>query len=193
MRQWTAADVIADLELGNRRFRDGRAEGPRRNAEHRRATAAEQSPKAAILGCSDSRVPPELLFDQGLGDLFVVRTAGHVVDRGGLGSLEYAVEHLHVPVVVVLGHSGCGAVTAAVAGHGGPGHVDWILSAIRPAVRASAMVGGDAVDHAAREHARRTAAGLVDQSALLHEAVERRRLTILVAFYDLSSGVVDVS
>ncbi len=192
MRQWTAAEALADLELGNQRFRDGRAESPRRDPAHRRATAEGQSPKAAVLTCSDSRVPPELLFDQGLGDLFVARTAGHVVDRSVLGSLEYAVEHLHVPVVVVLGHSACGAVTAAVAGRGGPGHVDWILSAIRPAARASAMIGGDAVDTAAREHVRRTAAGLVDASALLREAVERRRLAIVGAFYDLSSGAVDI-
>jgi carbonic anhydrase len=193
MRQWTGSDVIADLQHGNLRFRDGRAESPRRDSAHRRASAAGQSPKAAVLTCSDSRVPPELIFDQGLGDLFVVRTAGHVVDRGALGSLEYAVEHLHVPVIVVLGHSGCGAVTAAVAGRGGPGHVDWIVSAIRPAARATAMTGGDAVDNAAREHVRRTVVGLLGQSALLSDAVERRRLAVLGAFYDLSSGTVDIT
>jgi carbonic anhydrase len=121
MSQDAANDVIAELRIGNQRFRDGRAQGPRRGAEHRRAAAAGQAPKAAVLTCSDSRVSPELLFDQGIGDLFVVRTAGHVIDRGALGSLEYAVEHLHVLVVLVLGHSGCGAVTAAVAGQHGAG------------------------------------------------------------------------
>ena len=193
MSQNVVNDAIAELRIGDQRFRDGRAQGPRRGAEHRRAAAAGQAPKAAVLTCSDSRVSPELLFDQGIGDLFVVRTAGHVVDRGALGSLEYAVEHLHVPVVLVLGHSGCGAVTAAVAGQHGAGGIDWILSAIRPAVWASGMVGGDVVDNAAREHVRRTADVIVSQSALLHEAVDRRRVSVVGAYYDLTSGVVEFS
>ncbi len=193
MSRDAANDVIAELRIGNQRFRDGHAQGPRRGVEHRRAAAAGQSPKAAILTCSDSRVSPELLFDQGIGDLFVVRTAGHVVDRGALGSLEYAVEHLHVPVVLVLGHSGCGAVTAAAAGQHGPGGIDWIVSAIRPAVWATGMVGGDAVDNAAREHVRRTADAIAGQSALLREAVDRRRVSVVGAFYDLTSGVVEFS
>ncbi len=186
-----AADAaLADLLEGNRRFRESAARGPRRDAARRRAVAERQAPRAAILTCSDSRVPPEILFDQGLGDLFVVRTAGHVADRAALGSLEYAVEHLGVQLIVVLGHSGCGAVTAAVGGRAGPGHVDWIVGKIRPAAWATAMVAGDAVDNAAREHVRRVAADLVQQSAVLREAAERRRLAVACAFYDLASGEV---
>jgi carbonic anhydrase len=188
----TVDGVLADLRAGNDRFRHGAAESPRRSAERRHAVAGGQSPKAAVLTCSDSRVPPEVLFDQGLGDLFVVRTAGHVVDRAALGSLEYAVEHLHVLVLLILGHSGCGAVSAAVAGEGGPANIEWIVNAIRPAAWATTIVGGDAVDNAAREHVRRTAADIVRQSASLREAVERRRLAIVTAFYDLSSGVADL-
>ncbi len=192
MNRDAAADALDMLREGNRRFRDGGSQNPRRDPGHRRAVAEGQSPQAAVLACSDSRVPPEVVFDQGLGDLFIVRTAGHVVDRAALGSLEYAVDHLHVPLLIVLGHSGCGAVTAAVAGQGGPGNVDWIVGTIRPAALATGTVGGDAVENAAREHVRRTQVEVVRQSACLREAVERQRLTVVGAFYDLSSGLVDM-
>jgi carbonic anhydrase len=191
MRQDKARETLDDLRDGNRRFCADRAEGPRRNAERRRAVAAEQSPKAAVLTCSDSRVVPEILFDQGLGDLFVVRTAGHVLDRGAVGSLEYALEHLQVPLFVILGHSRCGAVTSAVAGRPGPGSLDWVLNAIRPAVWATASAQGDAVENAAREHARRALSDIARMSALLHEAVEQRRLSMVSAYYDLASGSVE--
>jgi carbonic anhydrase len=191
MRQDAVSEALADLKAGNLRFFADRAEGPRRDAERRRAVAAKPSPKAAVLTCSDSRVVPELLFDQGLGDLFVVRTAGHVLDRGAVGSLEYALDHLQVPLVLILGHSRCGAVTAAVAGRPGPGSVDWVVNAIRPAVWATASAPGDAVENAAREHARRTSSDLVRMSALLHEAVERRHLSIVSAYYELMSGSVE--
>jgi carbonic anhydrase len=191
MRQDAVSEALADLKVGNLRFCADRAEGPRRDAERRRAVAAKQSPKAAVLTCSDSRVVPELLFDQGLGDLFVVRTAGHVLDRGAVGSLEYALEHLQIPLVLILAHSRCGAVTAAVAGRPGPGSVDWVVNAIRPAVWATASAPGDAVENAAREHARRTSSDMVRMSALLHEAVERRRLSIVSAYYELVSGSVE--
>ncbi len=186
-----ASSVLADLQAGNERFCSGRAAGPRRGAADRIVCVAAQSPKAAVLSCSDSRVPPEILFDQGLGDLFVVRTAGHVVDRGALGSLEYAVEHLHVPVVVVLGHSRCGAVTAAVAGRAACGHVGWVVDAIRPAVAATAAAAGDPVDRAARGHVSRCAGRLASESLTLRDAVAGRRLAIVEAFYDLGSGRVE--
>lgn len=192
MRSNLTGDAVEDLLSGNQRFRDGRAQAPRRDPERRRSVAPRQSPLAAVLTCSDSRVPPEILFDQGLGDLFVVRTAGHVVDHGALGSLEYAVEHLSVSTLLVLGHSGCGAVTCAVSGGHAHGAVDWVMAAIRPSVWATGMVGGDAIDHAAREHARRTAAEVVRQSNVLREAVERQELRVLAAFYDLATGVAEL-
>lgn len=191
MRQDAASEALDDLKAGNLRFCADRAEGPRRDAERRRSVAAEQSPKAAVLTCSDSRVVPELLFDQGLGDLFVVRTAGHVLDRGAVGSLEYALEHLQIPLVLILGHSRCGAVTSAVAGRPGPGGIDWVMNAIRPSVWATVSAQGDAVENAAREHARRTSSDLVRMSALLHEAVERRHVSVVSAYYDLASGSVE--
>lgn len=186
-----ASSILADLLAGNERFSSGRAAGPRRGTADRLLCVSAQSPKAAVLSCSDSRVPPEILFDQGLGDLFVVRTAGHVVDRGALGSLEYAVGHLHVPVVIVLGHSGCGAVTAAVAGTAACGNAEWVMDAIRPAAAATSSAAGNCVDRVARAHVTRCAAQLTSGSSTLRDAVTAQRVAIVEAFYDLGSGRVE--
>src|SRR5262245_11329342 len=113
----SADEVLAELLAGNERFTSGQATGPHRSPEDVRATANGQSPLAVVVTCADSRVPPVLLFDMGVGDLFVVRVAGNVVDGAGApiqGSIEYAVAELHVPLIVVLGHTNCGAVKAAV-------------------------------------------------------------------------------
>ena len=107
---------------------------PNQGVERRKELVEGQHPFAIILCCSDSRVPPEVIFDQGLGDLFIVRTAGNVFDNIALGSIEYAVEHLEVPLLVVLGHGQCGAVTATVEGGHAPGHISNVVEAIQPAV-----------------------------------------------------------
>ncbi len=110
-----AEQALAELLAGNRRFMDQQPAHPHAGAHWRTLLSKGQNPKAAILGCADSRVPPELLFDQGFGDLFTIRTAGNVVDPDVIGSLEYAARHLATPLIVVLGHEHCGAVTAALA------------------------------------------------------------------------------
>ncbi len=184
--------ALKELQDGNRRFAEGRACAPRRDLGRLRAVSGGQSPRAAVLTCSDSRVPPEILFDQGLGDLFVVRSAGHVVDRGILGSLEYAVEHLRPSILVVLGHSGCGAVTGAVAGGGSQGAVGWVVAEIQPAIHATRLCVGDPVDNAARAHAKRTAERLLCDSSVLREATERGDLRVITAYYDIGSGLVDL-
>jgi carbonic anhydrase len=109
-------EALRRLLAGNERFQRGEPEHPRQDGRRRRELLAGQHPFAAILGCADSRISPEILFDQGLGDLFVIRTAGNTLSREGLASIEYALAHLDTPLVVVLGHSHCGAVTAALAG-----------------------------------------------------------------------------
>src|SRR5260221_10557754 len=118
--------------------------------EARRAVAKRQMPFAIIVGCSDSRVGPEIVFDQGLGDIFVVRTAGQVVDATALGSIEYAVEHLGSSLIVVLGHERCGAVSAAVAVTKEPGHIAAVLKAIEPAGEQTKSKPGDPVENAVR-------------------------------------------
>ncbi len=137
----TAEDSLADLMAGNERFMRGRPEGPRRRPEDYAPLAAGQFPQAAIIACSDSRVPPEILFDQGVGDLFVIRIAGNVIGGTGpvvKGSIEYAVAELKVPLVMVLGHSNCGAVKAAVEhiedNDPLPGAINDLVNLIKPAV-----------------------------------------------------------
>ncbi len=164
---------------------------PEHVAEARRAVAKRQMPFAIIVGCSDSRVGPEIVFDQGLGDIFVVRTAGEVVDATALGSIEYAVEHLGSSLVVVLGHERCGAVSAAVGSNKEPGHIAAVLKAIEPAVEQTKGKPGDPVENAVRAQAVDVAKQLQDAKPILAERVHSGRLKIVVARYDLDTGKVE--
>src|SRR5512144_1963951 len=145
--------LLKRLIEGNRRFVDNR---PALDASpHRRIEVAQgQKPFAIILGCVDSRVPPELVFDQGMGNLFVIRTAGEVLDQAALGSLEFGVEELHIPLLVVLGHERCGAVKAAIEILDGQGKaeadIDYLVQALAPAVEEGKRLGGDIWDQAGR-------------------------------------------
>ena len=188
----TADSSLQALKEGNRRYVAGQAQHPHQDAARRQETGSQQRPFAVILGCSDSRVPPELIFDQGIGDLFVIRTAGHVADRAALGSVEYAVEHLGVPLVVVLGHTGCGAVTAAVrhAPAEDAPHIGYLVEVILPAVRQTADLPGDPVANAIDAHVRRTVETLVAASPILAERARSGALRIVGARYDLESGEV---
>jgi carbonic anhydrase len=152
----TPDQALQRLSEGNARFASGQLSHttPEYVAEARGKVAQAQRPFAMIVGCSDSRVGPELVFDQGLGDLFVVRTAGEVVDDLVLCSIEYAVEHLDSALIVVLGHERCGAVSAAVAHAQEPGHVVAVLKAIGPAVEQTKGQPGDPVENAVRAQAR---------------------------------------
>jgi carbonic anhydrase len=185
-RIWSA------LIEGNLRFRTGRMR-LRKEVDDRMALVKGQHPAVIVLSCSDSRVPPERIFDAGLGELFVVRTAGHVVDQVALGSLEYAVEHLGSPVLLVLGHTKCGAVTAAVNG----GNIESpnlraVIDSIVPAIGDVRMrFEGEALIRAAVEaNVEETAQRLVLESPLLREYASNKSVTILMAVYDLETGEV---
>lgn len=185
-------EVAVDLLAGNARFVNGVSSSHPWTRE-RQSVRAEQQPKAMILSCSDSRVPPELIFDQGLGDLFVVRTAGNVADPIAVGSLEYATEHLHSKVLIVLGHERCGAVTAAASGEKMPTRsLDAIVKRIAPSVAAAnGWAKGPSLIHMAAEiNVSRTADDLLTQSPVLRRAVAEGHLSILRAMYDLDSGKV---
>jgi carbonic anhydrase len=187
-------EALKRLLQGNARFVSGHLThaGPEEIAEARGAVAKGQKPIAVIVGCSDSRVGPELVFDPGLGDLFVVRTAGDVVDAAALGSIEYAVEHLGSPLIVVLGHERCGAVTAAVAGAKEPGHIAAVLKAIEPAVKQTKGKPGDPVENAVRAQAIDVAGQLQDAKPILAERVRSGKLKIVAARYDLDSGKIEM-
>src|SRR6478609_1893929 len=130
----TADSVLAELTAGNVHHVAHRYQHPHETAERQRELASGQSPHAEILSCADSRVPPELIFDQGLGDLFIIRVAGNIAGDTEIASLEYGAEHLHIPLLIVLGHESCGAVTAAVAGGEPEGHLSSLVDLIKPAV-----------------------------------------------------------
>jgi carbonic anhydrase len=193
----TAADVLEDLRSGNERFVSGRPESPRRRPQDFSPLAAGQFPEAAIIACSDSRVPPEILFDQGVGDLFVIRVAGNVVGGTGAvvkGSVEYAVAELKVPLVVVLGHSQCGAVKAAVESIEErdplPGSIQELVSFIKPAVDSVRGKPGDKLSNAIQANVELGVERLKGLEPLLAGPVREGRLTVVGATYDLATGRV---
>ena len=158
----------------------------------RRAELAEgQYPFAVIVGCADSRVPPEIVFDQGLGNLFVVRTAGEVVDDIVLGSVEYAVKYLDVRLIVVLGHEDCGAVEAAVVGTYHPGHISAVVEAIGPAVEKAKTQKGDLLNNAIKANIDLNVYKLKSSSHILREAMMNKCLKIIGALYDIHDGYVE--
>jgi carbonic anhydrase len=198
MAHATHPDQLKVLLQGNARWALGHPTHPHTDVPRRQLLAREgQQPFAAILACADSRVPPELLFDAGLGDLFVVRVAGNSIDKLGQQSLEYATEHLGVELIMVLGHQGCGAVKGAVDSY--PGPAPEFLSLIYRAIEKSKEVikeyGGNADDNAAlaKESVDRHVIRMVHKLRIEHpfvEAIGKERLAIVGARYDLDSGRV---
>ena len=181
-----------ELEAGNERFVTGKLQ-PRDVAARRTAVATGQHPPAMVLACADSRVPPELLFDQGLGDLFVVRTAGNVADPVVLASFEYAAEHLGARLLIVLGHERCGAVSAAVTGGEAQSeNLKALLGEIAPSVeKLRGHVGDDLpVQRSVEENALHEAERIAAESPLLRDRIEKHQLEVIAAAYDLDTGKV---
>ncbi len=176
---------------GNQRYVGHRENHPNATPRRRHDLAGSQHPFAVIVGCSDSRVPPELVFDAGLGDLFVIREAGNVVDDVVLGSVEYAVVHLGVKLILVLGHESCGAVTAAVK-HTGEAHITSIVNAIQPAVEESKGQPGDAVHNCVVANARLVAKRIRESNPVIAEAVSHDDVKVQAAVYDLETGKVSL-
>jgi len=192
-----ADEVIRRLLEGNHRFVKGETTNPRRSPGDFRALAEGQQPMAVIVGCADSRVPPELLFDQGVGDLFVIRVAGNVVSGAGppvKGSIEYGVAELGASLVMVLGHSECGAVKAAIKHINDreplPGALGLLVNSIRPAVVKSKGMPGDALDNAIRANVGIGVEKLRSLQPIVAPAVKRGRVKVVGAVYDLRTGGV---
>jgi carbonic anhydrase len=187
----TADAVLAELKAGNEHHVAKHYQHPDMTAARQRELASEQHPHTAVLSCADSRVPPEIVFDQGLGDLFVVRVAGNVAGDAELASLEYAAEHLRVPLVVVLGHQKCGAVTAAVEGGEAAGHLPSLVNLIRPAVEKASALSGDRVANAVRVNVQIVMEQLRGSHPVLSELVEEHRLRVVGGVYSLDTGRID--
>ncbi|GAB3613922.1 carbonic anhydrase [Humibacter ginsengisoli] len=193
------ADAWKQLKEGNERFVADRPQHPRQDAERRAETAGSQAPVATIFGCSDSRLAAEIIFDLGLGDAFVIRNAGQVISESVLGSIEYGVAVLHVPLLLVLSHDSCGAVRAAIDSAAPdadrlPPHIADLIAPIVPAVR---RVAGDVADPSSvdstevgREHVKDTVSELLRRSELVAQAVADGELAIVGANYRLSDGTV---
>jgi len=187
----SADAVLAELKAGNAHFVAKKYEHPHQTAARQQALAATQSPHCAILTCADSRVPPELVFDQGLGDIFDVRVAGNTAGDDAVASLEYAAEHLHVPLIVVMGHTHCGAVSAAVEGGTLPGKLPGLIAELRPAVEQSAHEPGDRIENAVRDNVALVVKQLLAAKPVLSELVATGKLRIVGAVYSLETGKVD--
>ncbi|NPV63045.1 MAG: carbonic anhydrase [Methanotrichaceae archaeon] len=189
----SADQAMQMLVEGNERFASGNATHPHQSSLRLAEVTSGQHPFAIVVGCSDSRVPPEIIFDQGIGDLFIIRTAGQVLDDAAVASIEYAVEHLGVPLVAVLGHDSCGAVTAVVAGGDAPGHLGSLVEAIQPAVdEARAEVGEDQILNQSIDNNIFNIVQQIESSEpVLAEYVADGRLQVVGARYHLETGAVD--
>ncbi|WP_369824076.1 carbonic anhydrase [Frondihabitans sp. PAMC 28766] len=200
----TPGEAWAQMTAGNERFVGGTPEHPRQDAERRAQLTNGQQPIAALFGCSDSRLGAEIIFDAGLGDLFVVRNAGQVVGDEVLGTLEFAVGALGIPLIVVLGHDSCGAVKAAIDTIDADAEpqtfylqrlIDMIVPSVKRAHRELELAPGD--DHAldahevGRLHIEASVGALLERSILISEAVASGRLAVVGANYDLANGRVD--
>ncbi|MEY4532685.1 MAG: hypothetical protein RI926_454 [Actinomycetota bacterium] len=207
MRTITPAQAWEEMTRGNERFVSGAPAHPRQDVDRRTELVDAQRPLSALFGCSDSRLAAEIIFDKGLGDLFVVRNAGQIISDSVVGSLEYAVGILEVPLIVVLGHDNCGAVNGAINMLGPdatplPPHIEALVSRIVPAIRRVAGKAGlfapdgsldpQAVDslEVGREHLRDTIAELMESSELITQAIADGNLAIVGANYRLGQGRV---
>ena len=192
----SAAEATRILKEGNERYFEGKAQHPHQDRVRRAMTAARgQHPLATVLTCSDSRVPPEIIFDQGLGDIFVIRVAGNVSATDEIGSIEYAVDHLNTPLVVVLGHTQCGAVTAVVDGGKLPPNIAALVEPIKPAVdKAREDHPGAAkevlLSAAITDNIWQSMADMLAGSPIIREKVKDGQVRLVGALYDLDTGKV---
>jgi len=189
---WTPAQAWAKLARGNERFVAGTYSHPHQDAARRDSLTGGQAPFAVFFGCADSRVAAEIIFDRGLGDLFVVRTAGHVIDPGVLGSIEFGVAVLDIPLVVILGHDSCGAVSATVRavrdGVLPGGYIRDIVERVTPSVLAARQAGMSTADEIEAEHVRHTLHLLTERSRLIGDRVDSGQLAVVGATYNLGDG-----
>jgi carbonic anhydrase len=181
-------EALGRLKAGNERFALSKMSAEKPVAARRMETAQSQRPFAIVVGCADSRTTPEIIFDQNIGDLFVVRTAGNLVDDYALGSIEYAVEHLGARLIVVLGHERCGAVSAALDGPSAPGHINSLVRDIQPAVAAGKGKEGDALVNAVHENDALVAAKIRKQAEFGELAPQ---VKVVEGYYNLDTGRVE--
>lgn len=185
----TKENILDRLQEGNKRFVADKLDGKLQDSLRRDSLTGGQEPFAIVLSCADSRVVPELAFDTGLGELFVVRVAGNIANTSSIASMEYAVAHLNTQIIVVMGHQACGAVTAAVNGGDNGYNLNHLLSHITPAI--SACGEGANVTDVIKKNAELTVTDMMNRSSIIKGAVDSGALKIVPAYYNLDSGKVD--
>ena len=188
----TADEALQILLEGNKRFVTGKLEHPNHCEESRDAVTGGQEPIATILTCADSRVPPVDIFDQGIGDIFVIRVAGNIIGDHSLGSIEYAVLHLHTPLVIVMGHSCCGAVGAVASDVKLDGHMASFTAPIQTAIKNVKDQEGDLVDNAAKEVATMIASQIASSQPIIGDIAKAGKVKVIPAYYDLKTGEVSL-
>jgi carbonic anhydrase len=188
----SADESLKKLMAGNKRFTEFTQNHPHQNEARLKEVSSSQKPFAIIVGCSDSRVPPEIIFDQGIGDLFIIRNAGNVVDDFAMASIEYAVEHLDVKLIMVLGHENCGAVDATIKGGRLPGHLNKLTDEIEPSIQSAKRITGDLLTNVIYSNTKRIAGQISSSEELLKEFVEHKGLKVIPAYYNLETGKVEV-
>jgi carbonic anhydrase len=189
-RQMTGNEALELLLAGNKRFLSGKLEHPNHCEESRKGLVSGQDPVAVVLACADSRVPPVDIFDQGLGDLFILRVAGNIINDHILGSIEYAVSHLHTPLVMVMGHSSCGAVGAVAQGVKLGGHIASLTPSIEAALKKAKGQDGHWTNNAAKELAKTTAKNIEESEPIIADLVTEGKVLVVATYYDLSTGEV---
>ncbi|MCO5251913.1 MAG: carbonic anhydrase [Candidatus Kapabacteria bacterium] len=183
----TPDDALVELKAGNRRFLSENLINTN-YSENIEETKSGQKPHSAILSCMDSRVPPEIIFDQGIGNIFALRNAGNIEDENILGSMEYAVDHAGVKLIVVMGHSSCGAVTGAI--HDVKlGNLTQLLAQIKPAIK-TPLSHSDVINETAKNNVKMTIEDILSKSAVISEYVKEKKIAIVGAFYDIATGEV---
>jgi carbonic anhydrase len=182
--------ALQKLIEGNQRYLRGKSIHPNQSAEYRIEVAEAPKPFAVILSCSDSRVPPEIIFDCGIGDLFVIRVAGNILNNEIIGSIEYAVEYFGSKLIVVMGHKRCGAVMAAVQGGSFPGQIHSLVDAILPAVKKAQNKLGDLVENTIIENISLTIEKLKSSSSVIERHLQTGNINITGAYYDVDDGRV---
>ncbi len=184
----TPEEALAKLNEGNKRFVEGKMIHPHQDAARRTELTKTQKPFATLVSCSDSRVPPEIVFDQGVGDLFVVRIAGNVVDEIELATIEYSVKHLGVELIVILGHENCGAVNAAIEGYAEPNYIQALVAKIEPAVEIARKEPGNLLENTIKENIRLVDSELETRGNVLPALIASGNLRVTGAYYNLHTG-----
>lgn len=184
--------ILQNLIKGNQRFASGQSTYPNNTLLHRQNISQTQTPHTVVLSCADSRVAPELVFDQGLGDLFVVRVIGNVAQNKVKASIEYAVIYLGVKLIVVMGHQNCGAMQAAMQNNHYSEHVAAVLNTLKPAIEKAKQQPGNLINNAVKQNAIQVADHLKTKVEIIKNAYHQNQLLIVPAYYNLNTGLVEL-